>query len=877
MAIFHLDVKTISRSQGRSAVGAAAYRAGERLLDERLGVEYDYSNKKGVVYSEIMAPQDAPEWVKDRKRLWNEVEATERRKDSQLAREVLIALPKELSQDERVDLIREYCDKQFVSKGMIADVNIHEDNPDNPHAHILLTMREVSTRGFGLKNRDWNKRENVFEQRRFWQDVANAHLHLAGHTTRIDCRSLQERGIDLEPGLHLGQAPHHAMSRGGGDDFGKYVDHIEIIRANGERLIRDPSAAIEKLTQQQAVFNDYDIAKLANQYSADLTQYQQVLSAIRSSKQIVVLGENEYDKTVYSTIKMITLEHEMLNQAHELDAKRAHQIDLKAANQALSGKSLSESQRAAFSHVINAGDLKIVTGLAGTGKSYLMGTVREAFEGSGFKVSGVCLSGIAAQGLQEGSRISSMTVDSRLLQWEQGREGLTKQDILVIDEAGMLGTQKLERVLRYANDAGAKVILVHDTEQLGAIEAGAPSRALAERFGQASLTEVMRQSSPEMRKATYEFATGNTTKALERYKAMGAIHSHAVDEKVAERLMIEAWAADRLEGKSQLMLAYTNESVKSLNEQAREVRIAVGEIQRGEGFAVAKGERHFAIGDKVYFLKNDKTLGVKNGSLGTIESIGTHQFNIKLDSKVNKYVNFDIRSYQHLDHGYAATIHKAQGVTVDKAYVLTSKHFDRHLTYVACTRHRESLALFAHHKDFKNEETLYKTLSRERSKSMAVDFAQARYIESRNMYELGVNKHGASQRQLANERLEIKQLNKQFPDRVFSFARAFEQVKGMVQEIVKLSDNRQIFSVAKEDQSKLVTISHDFENHLGKHVKIQIDSQGKILRCVVNEQERLPFGKTKVFQQLEVSNFNEKSVNQMQKISNSNVGDDFCR
>ncbi len=264
------------------------------------------------------------------------------------------------------------------------------------------------------------------------------------------------------------------------------------------------------------------------------------------------------------------------------------------------------------------------------------------------------------------------------------------------------------------------------------------------------------------------------------------------------------------------------------------MRIAAGEIERGESFTVAKGEQRFAIGDKVYFLKNDKTLGVKNGSLGIIESIGKHQFNIKLDSKDNKNVSFDIRSYQHLDHGYAATIHKAQGVTVDKTYVLASKHFDRHLTYVACTRHRESLALFAHHKDFKNEELLYKTLSSERSKSMAVDFAQARWIEPRNMHELSLNKQDVSQQQLADERLEIKQLNKQFPDRVFSFARAFEQVKGMVQEIVKLSDNSQMLSVGKGNQSKLVEMSHDFENHLGKHVKIQIDSQGKILRCVVN-------------------------------------------
>ncbi|MCS5712806.1 Ti-type conjugative transfer relaxase TraA [Candidatus Berkiella aquae] len=835
MAIFHLDVKNVSRSQGRSAVGAAAYRAGERIVDERLGVAFDYSNKKGVVFSEIMAPDNAPEWVKDRTQLWNAIESAELRKDSRVAKEVLVALPNELSQEERVDLIKSYCQAQFVDKGMIADINIHEDNPENPHAHILLTTREITPAGFGLKNRDWNKRELVFEQRRAWQEIANTHLHLAGHDTRIDCRSLQERGIDLEPGLHLGQAPHQAATRGQGDNFMRFIDHIDILRANGERVIRDPNIALEKLSQQQSVFDEYAIAKLANQYSVDLDQYNEVLTAIKSAKQLVALGENEYGKSTFTTSKMIEMEHHMLNQAYELHTKQGHAVNLEAATQAVTSSNLNEGQRTAFNHIINTGDLKIVTGFAGTGKSTLMKVAREAFENSGYHVRGACFSGIATKGLEKEAGIKSATVDSCLLQWEQGREQLSKNDVLVIDEAGMLGTEKMNKLLSHANNEGAKVILVHDTEQFGAIEAGAPSRAIAMRFGEAVLTEVVRQQNPEMCCATYEFATQQTEKALTRYEKLGALNMTAADEPIARRMMIEAWSSDRLEGKSQLMLAYTNDSVQSLNQAAREVRIAAGEIEEGRAFTVAKGQRSFAKGDVVYFLKNDKRLGVQNGALGTIEVIKGNHFQIKANDD-GRIVGLDIRHYKHLDHGYAATIYKAQGVTVNNAYVLASTYFDRHSTYVACTRHKDKLMVFGDQKDFKNRDMMMKTLSRECSKSMAVDYAQARWIKPQNKQDLNLNSNQISQKQLARERHEIKALKLILPNKEFSFARAYECLRGWLQGVIQLSDNRQILCLTKNDHVKLVSYHPYLENHFGKEAKISLDKKGEVNKYAVLEK-----------------------------------------
>src|SRR3546814_3285256 len=162
MAIFHLSVQVIGRAQGRSAVAAAAYRPPERLHDERLDRDHDFTNKPGVVHAEILLPEGAPERLSDRERLWNEVEATEKRKDAQLSREVEFAIPREMNQQQGIELARDFAQAEFVERGMIADLNVHwdigADGLAKPHAHVMLTMREVGEDGFGAKVRDWNAR-----------------------------------------------------------------------------------------------------------------------------------------------------------------------------------------------------------------------------------------------------------------------------------------------------------------------------------------------------------------------------------------------------------------------------------------------------------------------------------------------------------------------------------------------------------------------------------------------------------------------------------------------------------------------------------------------------------------------------------------------
>ena len=214
MAIYHFSAQMIKRSTGRSSVGAAAYRAGENIYDERTGLNHDYTRKQGVEHREIVAPLNAPEWTTDRNKLWNEVEKTERRKDAQTAREINIALPKELDRENQIQLIKGYVQDQFVDKGMIADIAIHDTKEGNPHAHIMLTTRPIDQEGFGKKNRDWNRKEELEKWREEWADHTNRSLEKANVKERIDHRSLEAQGIDRIPQIHVG--PHaNAMEKKG--------------------------------------------------------------------------------------------------------------------------------------------------------------------------------------------------------------------------------------------------------------------------------------------------------------------------------------------------------------------------------------------------------------------------------------------------------------------------------------------------------------------------------------------------------------------------------------------------------------------------------------------------------------------------------------
>jgi len=731
MAIYHLHVKVIGRKSGSSAVASAAYRSGSRLRDERLDRNHDFSAKRGVVHSEVVLPENAPEAWSDREQLWNNVEVFEIRKDAQLAREVEFAVPRELTQAQGIALARDFVQSEFVDRGMIADLNVHsdigEDGLPKPHAHVMLTMRTVDENGFGPKVRDWNRTEMVERWRRRWAELANERLAELDIDARIDHRSLEAQGIALEPQNQIG-APAQRIE-GEGIESDRAEIHREIARGNGARIIANPSLALDAITQQQSTFTRRDMAKFVHRHSDGIDQFNEVMDAMRNAPDLIELGKDARGDNRFTTRQMIEAERR-LHGATELMAERErHEVNDRHRQAALAhaerrGLVLSGEQADTLAHVTDGRDLSIVVGHAGTGKSAMLGVAREVWEAAGYEVRGVALSGIAAENLENGSGIASRTIASMEHGWHQGRDPLTTRDVLVIDEAGMVGTRQLERVLSHAAEVGAKVVLVGDIRQLQSIEAGAAFRSIHERHGGAEIGEVRRQREDWQRDATRDLASGKTGHALEAYRSHGMVHE-ALSREQARGDLIERWDRERQASpdKSRIILTHTNDEVRALNETAREKMRDAGSLGDEVRVTVECGARNFASGDRVMFLQNERGLGVKNGTLGTIEQVSPQAMSVRTDD--GRSVTFELKDYDRIDHGYAATIHKAQGMTVDRAHVLATPGMDAHSSYVALSRHRDGVDLHYGRDDFASQDRLTRTLSRDRSKDMASDYERA--------------------------------------------------------------------------------------------------------------------------------------------------------
>ena len=730
MAIYHFSAKVISRATGSSALASAAYRSASRLHDQRLDRHHDFTNKSGVVHSEVMTPDGAPEEFRERERLWNAVEAAEKRKDAQLAREVEFAIPREMDQAQGIELARDFVQHEFVNRGMIADLNVHwdigADGAPKPHAHAMLTMRSVDEHGFCAKVRDWNRTDLLEHWREAWGLHVNERLAELGINARIDHRSLENQGIDLEPQHKIGRAARSRAEEGLEAD--RLEEHREIARENGERIIRNPAIALDAITRQQATFMGRDLAMFVHRHSDGLDQFNAVMGAVQSSPELIRLGRDGLGQDRFTSREMIAVEERLHRAAEVMVERERHAVRERSVSRALEraesdGLILSREQRSALAHVTESRDLGIVVGYAGAGKSALLGVAREAWEDSGFRVSGIAISGIAAENLEAGSGIASRTIASLEHQWTQGREVLSAKDVIVIDEAGMIGSRQLERVLSEAERRGTKVVLVGDPEQLQAIEAGAAFRSITERAAHVEIREIRRQRDGWQRDATRELATGRTAEALDAYRDHGMVHATESRDHARSDL-IEGWDRDRAQApsKARIILTHTNDEVRALNELARGRLKERGELGADVKIRVERGPREFASGDRVMFLKNDRGLGIKNGSLGVVEHVDTARMDVRLD--VGRTIAFDLKDYANIDHGYAATIHKAQGVTVDRVHVLATPGLDRHAAYVALSRHRESVALHYGRDDFADDDKLARVLSRDRAKEMASDYAR---------------------------------------------------------------------------------------------------------------------------------------------------------
>lgn len=775
MAIMFVRAQVIGRGAGRSVVSAAAYRHRTRMEEEQTGLSYRYEcGKSELVHEELALPDNTPAWLRTMidgetvagasEVLWNAVDTFEKRADAQLARELIFALPEELSKAENIALVREFVQENLTSKGMVADW-VYHDRQGNPHIHLMTTLRPLTDDGFGAKKepvlgddgkplrvvtpdrpkgkivyRVWaGDKETMKAWKIAWAETANKHLALGGHDIHLDGRSYAEQGLDGIAQQHLGPAKA-ALARKGQE---MYFAPAALARRQemADRLADEPGLLLRQLSNERSTFDEREIAKALHRYVDDPTVFANVRAQLMASPDLVTLKPQQIDPdtgkasevAVFTTRAMLRTEYDMAQSASVLFRRSGFGVVSGKVDDAIR---LVESrdpdkpfrfdaeQVDAVRHATGDASIAAIVGLAGVGKSTLLNAARIAWEADGRRVIGAALAGKAAEALEDSSGIRSRTIASWELAWADGRDQLKKGDVLVVDEAGMVSSEQLARVLKAVESAGAKVVLVGDPMQIQPIQAGAAFRAIVERVGFAELIGIRRQKDQWARDASRLFARGKVEEALDAYAQHDRIVEVETRDAAIERIVTD-WGEARadyrakaesenrtLSGSELLVLAQTNDDVRKLNAAIRRVMAGQGALNDERTFKTERGVREFAVGDRLIFLENARFFErraehlavqhVKNGMLGTVvrttSDRGDTLLTVRLDG--GREVTFGQETYRNVDHGYAATVHKSQGATVDRTLVLATGLMDQHLAYVAMSRHRDRADLYLAREDF---------------------------------------------------------------------------------------------------------------------------------------------------------------------------------
>ncbi|MBS0271766.1 MAG: AAA family ATPase [Proteobacteria bacterium] len=695
MAIQFARCEYVSRSSGGNACRKASYNQRESVRCERTGELFSFKERNGNVHHEILLPLGADEKFKNSSVLWNEVEACERRINSQLAKEFVIALPDnpEVTLEDRIELTRRFG-QIFVNRGVGVQLDVHSphDGERNWHAHLLVTTRRFSEDGltFGAKARDLDpvvRRGVVVEADiwgEIWRDLQNTYFEEKGYDIKVD-------PIGLVPQEHLGpvRMRHH---------LNEAISRAQLLERANQDLAKSPLNVLEEITRIQSVFTKKDLDIFIQKFISSKQETQELIEKIFQGSTIVPL----YDKKTKEETGFFTTEHvrgeeeKLVRFADNISKKSAICLTPAAIEKGLEGRHLSNEQKTAYNLCVNSGkNLSIIQGRAGVGKSYLLDAIRIAHTHEGFRVLGLAPTHKVATDLRtEG--FESKTFHSFLFAYKNNREKVDTKTVIVVDEAGMLGTTLLVELFNAIKNNGAKLILVGDDRQLSSVERGGIFKFLSERYGAIELSEVRRQTVEWQKSVSESLSQGDIKTAVHLLEDNKALFWNPIKEESLSNLL-KNWAKDAIINPqdTRQIIAQRNIDVDTLNQGAREILRKYGQLGDVEIIcSTQRGRMAFTIGDRVQFTKTDKEQGILNGSFGIIKTIDPKAKNItiQLDNGDIKDLNPNI--YDGLRHGYAATVYKTQGATLDSVYVLHSKTTNQATSYVSLTRQTKSLSVY---------------------------------------------------------------------------------------------------------------------------------------------------------------------------------------
>jgi Ti-type conjugative transfer relaxase TraA len=802
MAIAFARARYLSRSTGGSAVRSASYNAREAITDLRTGERFSFAHRDAPEHHAVLLPEAADDRLGHSAVLWNLAEGAERRRDAQVAREVVLALPADagLTHDDRVALAESFAREHFVARGLAVQLDVHaphvgdggegsgpgpergvaagldgsssggasdgsgpESERANHHAHLLITTRRVEGDRLSARKarelepsvRTLAGRAAVTDGAR-WGELWRAHqdAYFAAHGLEI-----RVHATAAVPGPHVGPVRMRVPGSAA-------VARAEEVARENAAAARDPETVLLVLTRGVASFTERELDRHLAKHIHNEGEHLDVKARVLGHGEVLALFDPETGQPVgrYTTRDVRAQERAALADGAAVAAGAAGRHGgLSAAAQlaGLAGRTLRADQRAAFDRAVGPGGLVILEGRAGTGKSYTLGAVRLAHQAAGYEVVGLAPTNAVAQDLAadgfgpgagpgagpaagQGTRQGvdsrpgrAATVHSELFGLKNGRVAWSARTLVVVDEAAMLDARVTGELLAEARRSGAKVLLAGDDRQLSSIERGGLFTELKAAHGSAEITQVTRQKVDWQRQAAQDLSEGRTYAAVAAFAREGALHWSGSQE-AAQQALVERWSADTEADPqaTRFVFAYTNKEVDALNAELRAVRVARGELGADVRLATKHGEADFAVGDRVQVTETLRSARLWNGNAGVITGIdaGTGRITARLDGgggaggapgqgRTGREVSWLASEFTGFRHGYAGTIYKGQGKTLDHTYLLHSAHWRQASSYVALTRQRESAAIFAATETARNLGELARQMSRQEVRAASVAWA----------------------------------------------------------------------------------------------------------------------------------------------------------
>ncbi|WP_252831405.1 AAA family ATPase [Orientia tsutsugamushi] len=669
MAIQFTRIEFLTRSKGGDSCRKAAYNARTIVENEKTGIKYNFSRKKDNVYHTVLIPDYVNQDFKNIQTLMNEVERTAKYPNSQLLKDIVIALPdeKELNLEHRIELTHQIVDAmEWVQNGLGVQIDIHKPQigDKNWHTHILLTMRRFRKDGTGLGARavDLNAKIITFNGKKVVikdpemihervKEIINAYFAKLGLPYGVD-------EISEVPGKHIG--PRRIRNL-----INEVLNENELRKEAHLKIINDADVITDSITHYKSIFTKQDVEKAVKDIP-DLTAREQLVQKVLSSNRILELYHDDGESSKYfTTIEVRNEETRIIRIANKIN-NRVYYNDIYNLKSDIEGlTNVSEEQKQALRHILlSTSGVRVLRGRAGTGKSYVLAKAHKLATNRGQKVIGLAPTHKAVSELSSKGYTEVYTVKGFLY----NRKKIFMQDrLIVVDEAGMVGTKAYAELFRVVRNNNCQLILAGDEKQLASIERGGMFEMLSNIFGSHVLVNIRRQSKNWSREAAMEFAESNILSGITLLRQNNCVRfDNTLQDSMSK--LIYNWSLSKFKPHEKLVITVRNKDVDILNSSIRSLLKANGTLQGKEyRRSIAERKESYIAGDRIVFQTSNKDLQIQNSEFATLVSIDENKFVAKTDT--GNEVSFDLNKIS-FKHGYATTVCNPQTAFKKDVYVL---------------------------------------------------------------------------------------------------------------------------------------------------------------------------------------------------------------